>query len=161
LNSLFTLQTVRILVPFAALALAVFALPIPAQGVPATRIITLDAHQYEYTPARIEVDQGDRVIIDIRSDDVVHGFYLDGHGLETRIEPGVSKRIEFIAERPGKFRYRCSVTCGPMHPFMIGEIVVGPSTWFWRAAALALIIASGTLAVLAYSNRPPKERTAL
>lgn len=140
-----TWSNLRILVPIIVLALAVVILPAPAPGAPTTRTITLDARQFEYAPARIEVNQGDRVIITFRADDVVHGFYLDGYGIQRRVTPGTTQRIEFVADRAGTFRYRCSVSCGPMHPFMIGELVVGPDTLLWRAIALTLIVAAGVL----------------
>ncbi len=147
MNRLLTPQAARILLPLAVLALAVAILPVPTRGEPSTRTVTIDARQFEFAPARLEVNQGDRVIITLRADDVVHGFYLDGYGLETRVEPGNSQRIEFVADRAGKFRYRCSVTCGPMHPFMVGELVVGPNALFWRAVVLTLVAAAGALAL--------------
>jgi heme/copper-type cytochrome/quinol oxidase subunit 2 len=140
------------------LALTVAILPVPAFGSPVTRTITLDARQFEFAPARIEVNQGDRVIITLRADDVVHGFTLDGYAIQQRVAPGISQRIEFVADRAGKFRYRCSVTCGPMHPFMLGELVVGPNTLFWRAAALMLIVASGALILLGRTSPHHPER---
>ncbi len=157
--SRFSLNSRILLLPVAVLALAVLVLPAPASAAPTTRTITLDARQFEFAPSRIEVNQGDRVIITLRADDVVHGFYLDGYGLETRVQPGLSQRIEFTADRAGKFRYRCSVTCGPMHPFMVGELVVGPNTSFWRAAALAMIVAAGSLALLWQASSQHNERT--
>lgn len=88
------------------------------------------------------------MIITLTASDVVHGFYLDGYGLKTRVEPGVSQRIEFVADRPGKFRYRCSVPCGSIHPFMIGELVVGPNIPFWRIIGVMLVAAAGMLIYL-------------
>jgi heme/copper-type cytochrome/quinol oxidase subunit 2 len=112
----------------------------------------LSAEQYQFTPGRLHVNQGDRVIITLTASDVVHGFYLDSYGLKTRIEPGVSQQVEFVAERPGKFRYRCSVPCGPIHPFMIGELVVGPNIPFWRIAGVILVATAGMLAHLWYTK---------
>jgi heme/copper-type cytochrome/quinol oxidase subunit 2 len=101
----------------------------------------------------VRVNQGDRVIITLTASDVVHGFYLDGYGLEQRVEPGVSQQIIFTADKAGKFRYRCSVNCGSLHPFMIGELVVTSNTPYWRAIAIVLVAASGMLIYLWYTGR--------
>jgi heme/copper-type cytochrome/quinol oxidase subunit 2 len=146
------------LIPVAALALAVLIFPSPVPRSSTTHEITLDSRQFEFAPSRIEVNEGDTVIITLHADDVVHGFYLDGYGIQERVTPGTSQRIEFVADRAGTFRYRCSVSCGPMHPFMIGELVVGPRTQFWRAAALTLIIAAGALLWLRQTNSINPER---
>jgi heme/copper-type cytochrome/quinol oxidase subunit 2 len=132
----------------AALMLAVWLIPMPGAVHAATREITLDAMRFEYTPSRVQVNQGDRVIITLTTSDVVHGFYLDGYDLERRVEPGVAQQIAFTADKAGKFRYRCSVSCGPLHPFMIGELVVASNTPYWRAIAMMLITVSGMLVYL-------------
>ena len=46
------------------------------------------------------------------------------------------KEVTFVADRTGKFRFRCSVACGAMHPFMVGELIVEPNR-LWPAAAAA------------------------
>jgi heme/copper-type cytochrome/quinol oxidase subunit 2 len=79
---------------------------------------------------------------------VTHGFYLDGYGLEQRVTPGMSQEIMFTADQPGKFGYRCSVSCGPLHPFMIGELVVNTNFPFWRAVALVAVTLTGTIIYL-------------
>lgn len=129
------------------LGVVVMTFPIPSITDPQTRTITLDARQFEFAPHRIHINKGDRVIINFTASDVVHGFYLDGYGIQERVEPGVTKQIEFMAERTGKFRYRCSVSCGSLHPFMIGELVVGPNEPFWRAIALVIV---GLFTLLTY-----------
>lgn len=128
----------------------VMTFPIPQLTDPQTRTITLDARQFEFTPHRIHINKGDHVIIQFTASDVVHGFYLDGYGIQERVAPGVTKQIEFVAERAGKFRYRCSVSCGPLHPFMMGELVVGPNEPFWRAIALVTV---GLITLLIYRIR--------
>jgi heme/copper-type cytochrome/quinol oxidase subunit 2 len=137
-----------LLVPFILLALGLLLIPAPASPAPAIRHITIDATQYQFTPGRVRVNRGDQVVITLTASDVVHGFYLDGYGLKTRVEPGVAQRIEFVADQMGKFRYRCSVSCGPLHPFMIGELVVGPNLPFWRAGGLTLTALTGMLVYL-------------
>ncbi len=133
------------LAPFVALALLVWFVPLPVSAAPVTHTITLTADQFSFDPPVLRVNQGDTVRLTLHAADVVHGFYLDAYGLNTRIEPGLSQQIEFVADQPGKFRYRCSVSCGGLHPFMIGELVVNPNWPFARAVGLTLVAAAGAL----------------
>jgi heme/copper-type cytochrome/quinol oxidase subunit 2 len=148
-------RTVIWLLPFVLAAGLVVWWPALPSGEPAVRRIALDAAQFAFSPGHIEIRQGDTVIIDLTASDVVHGFYLDGYGLETRVVPGVTQQIAFTADRPGKFRYRCAVSCGPLHPFMIGELVVTPNTPFWKAAGFVLLALA---AMLTYLWRSGAER---
>lgn len=111
---------------------------------PRERSFTILARQYAYEPAVIRVNRGDTVRLRFGSLDVMHGFYLEGHDLNVTItpmrstvelgrpsRPGQRETVEevvFKADREGKFRYRCSNTCGFMHPFMLGEMIVGPNS---------------------------------
>ncbi|MCA0454015.1 MAG: cupredoxin domain-containing protein [Chloroflexi bacterium] len=145
----FTFSTFSPTLLFVALALLVLLIPLPASSQSGeVRRVTLDARQFEYMPGRLEVNQGDTVIITLMASDVTHGFYLDGYGLEQRVTPGMSQEITFIADQPGKFRYRCSVSCGPLHPFMIGELVVNANFPFWRSVALVAVTLTGTIIYL-------------
>lgn len=134
--------------PVFALILVVWLLPLTGSAQATTHEIALDATQFEFAPGRVQVNQGDRVVIHLTASDVVHGFYLDGYGLERRVEPGVSQQITFTANKAGKFRYRCSVSCGTLHPFMIGELVVASNTPYWRAVGIVLVATGGTLVYL-------------
>ncbi len=146
LRSVFSRHLFRLVILFASLELVVLVVPIPVPQTPGTRQLTLSATQFEFTPGRIEVSQGDRIVINITASDVVHGFHLDGYGIDTRLEPGITTPITFVADQPGKFRYRCSVSCGSLHPFMIGELVVGPNAPYWRTVGIVLVALAGMLA---------------
>jgi len=150
----FTFSSFSLILLFVGLGLAVLLIPLPnTSRASEVRHITLDASQFEYAPGRLEVNQGDTVMITLMASDVTHGFYLDGYGLEQRVTPGMSQEIIFTADQPGKFRYRCSVSCGPLHPFMIGELVVNANFPFWRAVGLIAITLVGTLVYLWKSER--------
>lgn len=125
--------------PFVLLTLAVLAVPVPTLAAPRTHHIELDSRQFDFAPGRLRVNQGDTVTLHLTASDVVHGFYLEGYGIDQRLEPGIPAEISFVADQRGKFRYRCSVSCGPLHPFMIGELIVGPNVPLWRAVGLALV----------------------
>jgi len=127
-----------------ALALVIAFAPLPAGAAPAERHVRLEARSFDYSPNVIRVNRGDRVVLTLEAVDVVHGFYLDGHDVQVEAEPGLPAQVSFVAGQPGKFRFRCSVSCGPLHPFMIGELIVEPNP-FWRALGLALVATLGTL----------------
>ena len=78
--------------------------------------------------------------IELVATDVVHGLEIDGYGVGVTADPGQPATMTFIADRSGSFRMRCSVTCGGMHPFMIGKLQVGQNQWLWRGAGLALLV---------------------
>ncbi len=135
-------------------ALASLVLPSPGSAGSTTRSLTIDARQFEFTPARVAVNQGDAVTITLTASDVTHGFHLDGYGIERRVVPGVAQKITFVADHPGTYRFRCSVSCGSLHPFMIGELVVTPNVPFWRAAGVVLAAFAASLVFTAKYERP-------
>lgn len=145
------------LLPWGALALLVLAVPLPFSPRPTTRELTVVARQFAFDPPVLRVNRGDRVRLTVQAADVVHGLHVDGYGQDVRVEPGVSRHLEFVADRTGKFRYRCSVTCGTLHPFMTGELIVSPNLPFIRAAALTVVVLGATLVTL--RRFPPGART--
>jgi heme/copper-type cytochrome/quinol oxidase subunit 2 len=127
-----------ILVGLSALA-AAFA-PVPfAYPEPQARIFHIHASSYEYYPGVLRANPGDEVTIHLTSTDVVHGLYIDGYNLDVRADPGQSQSLTFTADRSGSFRFRCSVTCGDLHPFMIGKFSVGYNTLLIRAGLLSAL----------------------
>lgn len=127
-------------------ALIIALAPAPlGPAAPATRLFRIQAHSFEYSPNVIAVNPGDTVTLELVSADYGHGLYVDGYGVSVSAEPGTSGRLTFVADRPGSFRFRCSVTCGPLHPFMIGKLVVGPDWPLLRAGGLAVLAAVGGL----------------
>ena len=160
--------------------------------------LTIYARKYAFEPPTIKINRGDTVSINLITRDVTHGFYLEGHDIDAKVRPQHAPeystlllrhpskdeefkevdRIVFTANKTGKFRYRCSVTCGYMHPFMQGELVVSPNYPFWGgmgfcagiALAMALTFVTGTRKVSAEaqcrkrpdagSNEPDNRRIA-
>ena len=126
--------------------LALFA-PLPWPGhAPVERRFAVEARSFAYSPAVIHVERGDRVVLELQAQDVAHGLHVDGYEVEAESVPGQSARLEFVAGRTGQFKYRCSLSCGTLHPFMIGELVVGPNDPYWRGLLLTLLGAVATVA---------------
>jgi heme/copper-type cytochrome/quinol oxidase subunit 2 len=121
-------------------------------GPPQRRDFNILAHKYAYDPSVITVNQGDEIHIKFASRDVTHGFFLEGYDIDALSEAGKSgilfrhpsvtgnftpaEEITFKADKRGKFRYRCSMTCGYMHPFMMGVMIVRPNILFGEALGL-------------------------
>ena len=131
-------------------------LPIHA-STPIQRTFRVEANQFNYSPAILKVNPGDTVNIELVSMDVVHGLYVDEYGTSVASDPGQTARLTFTADKPGSFRFRCNITCGTLHPFMIGKLQVGPNTWLWRAGGLTVLAA---LAILIFQNSISKIQVA-
>lgn len=115
---------------------------------PQERIITIEAKKFSYSPEIIEVNKGDKVTINLISTDVHHGLYIDGYELKTDSIPGQYEgKITFIANKTGKFSMRCSVTCGPFHPYMISYLKVKPDYRLLVSIYLILVISIGTILI--------------
>lgn len=124
---------------FALGAVVIAFVPLPgASATPTNRRFRIEASSFKYAPATIKVNVGDHVTIDLVSTDVVHGLYVDGYDVSVTADPGRTASLSLVANRSGMFRLRCSVTCGAMHPFMIGKLHVGRNDVFVRALLLAV-----------------------
>lgn len=134
---------------FTLLGLLVLVAPWPGVILSAgDKEIRVLARDYTYTPGVLRVSRGDRVTLVLEAEDVTHGLYLDGYGVDLVAVPGRASRATFVADRPGKFRLRCSKVCGTLHPFMLGELIVTPNSPFWRAIGVTLLAAIGTVVFL-------------
>ncbi|NPV77614.1 MAG: hypothetical protein HPY59_14740 [Anaerolineae bacterium] len=133
-------------IPYAGLALLILFIPLPLPfHAPQDRLLRIEASSFQFTPGEIQINPGDRVTIELVSTDVVHGFSLDAYGFELKADPGQTATGTFIADQAGVFRFRCSVACGNLHPFMIGKLQIGPNLLFFRGIALGLLAISAAL----------------
>jgi heme/copper-type cytochrome/quinol oxidase subunit 2 len=127
--------------------LAAILLPIPAPMLAAqTHTISLNARAYAFEPGALTVQRGDTVTLHLEAADTVHGLSLDGYDVHLIAEPGKSAAATFVADKEGKFKFRCSVACGALHPFMIGELNVTPNLPFARALLITLVAVIGAAA---------------
>ncbi len=117
------------------------------------KFFEIRAKKFSYTPNRIEVNKGDTVRIRLLSEDVHHGMYVDGYGVQATAYPGKDGSLKFVADKPGRYIFRCSVTCGEFHPYMIGHLRVSPNTPLRWIAGIVLGMAAFA-AAFAMTRRP-------
>ena len=89
------------------------------------RVIEVVAKRYVFEPAQIDVTEGERVRILVKSGDGLHGFEIKKFKVSKEIPRGSDPvAIEFTATEAGTFPILCSVFCGDGHNDMKGTLVV-------------------------------------
>ena len=66
------------------------------------------------------------VRLEVRSVDVVHGFYVPAFRLKMDAVPGKENYTWFIPSQLGSFDIQCTVICGTDHSAMLSHVVVLP-----------------------------------
>jgi cytochrome c oxidase subunit II len=116
-------------------AIALFALlvcsPTSQAQQPATpepKVFEVVARRFSFEPPSIDVVEGDRVRLLVRSADGPHGVEIKAFKVKKavpRAKPGDSPiTIEFTATTAGEFPILCSEYCGGGHKEMTGTLVV-------------------------------------
>jgi cytochrome c oxidase subunit II len=91
----------------------------------APRLIEVVAKRFAFEPARIEVTDGERVRLQVKSADGVHGLQIKKFRVNTLIPRGGEPvSIDFVASGPGTYEIMCSEECGDGHESMTGSLVV-------------------------------------
>jgi heme/copper-type cytochrome/quinol oxidase subunit 2 len=148
-----SLQLAWALILLAALPVAFAPFPTGTPAEPVTRLFHVQASQSSYSPSELRVNRGDTVTISLTSTDAVHGLYVDGYDISVQADPGQTASLTFVADKPGSFRFRCNVTCGALHPFLIGKLMVGSDTLLYRSVGITLLGALGLMLSLGKQPR--------
>jgi nitrous-oxide reductase len=116
-------------------------------------VVKMTAVRSSFEPNKIEVNQGDHVTIHVtnieQTTDELHGFGLTDYNINIVIDPGETKTIEFVADKPGVFAYYCTNFCSALHQEMQGYLLVKP-----KGGAAAAVIARPGGAKIARSAKP-------
>jgi len=83
-----------------------------------------------FTPDIVEVNQGDEVyfhITNIENDvDITHGFAICLYNVDMQVEPGETRTVKIVANKPGVFPFYCTNFCSALHQEMQGYLLVKP-----------------------------------
>ena len=89
------------------------------------RTIEVVANRFSFEPARIEVTEGERIRLVVKSADGVHGVEIKKFKVNKKVPRGGDPvTIEFVAAAVGEFPILCSEYCGNGHDDMKGMLVV-------------------------------------
>jgi len=105
------------------------------------RVIDITAKKYDFPPSPVHVKKGQRVQLRITSTDRDHGVKIPlvPDGTDPKGAPGLiftspqecwkikkqeTVTIEFVAQTPGTFTFKCCVDCDMGHHHMKGQIII-------------------------------------
>jgi heme/copper-type cytochrome/quinol oxidase subunit 2 len=95
----------------------------PEEEIPVKRV-KMWARNWEWTPDLIRVKKGTRVVINFISEDASHAFFLKAYKIKVNLPQDTKAQIEFIADKAGSFKWRCSRPCGNGCAKMVGTLEV-------------------------------------
>jgi nitrous-oxide reductase len=79
-------------------------------------------------PTDFEVKRGETVTVHItnieQTTDEIHGFGVVGYNINIVVDPGETKHVTFVADKPGVWAYYCTNFCSALHQEMQGYMLV-------------------------------------
>jgi heme/copper-type cytochrome/quinol oxidase subunit 2 len=100
------------------------------------RVIPVKVQSWKFTPGTIEVNKGDlvKLVFTTAQDEVElyngHGFGIEGYNVNVFLLKGTQQTIEFVADKPGTYTFRCTSFCSSPeaalenHFNMTGKLIV-------------------------------------
>jgi cytochrome c oxidase subunit II len=90
------------------------------------RIVKMKARQHEFEPNQVVVKTGEKVRLEITSEDVTHGIEIEGFDINRELPPNETVNVDFTAKDTRTYNFDCSILCGPGHNEMKGKLIVLP-----------------------------------
>jgi cytochrome c oxidase subunit 2 len=89
----------------------------------------------------MRVPVGRQVELEMRSQDVIHDFYVKEFRVKQDVVPGITTRLIFDPDRAGTYQVICSELCGVGHGVMRARVIVMEPDDYeaWLAAAKAQV----------------------
>ena len=91
---------------------------------PVGNTIHMTARKFEFVPAEITAKKGEPLTLEIKADDVRHGFSLPDFNVRAELKAGRTATVTFTPDKAGQFTFHCDVFCGGGHEDMTGTLTV-------------------------------------
>lgn len=112
--------------------------------------VKMTAVRSSFEPNHFEVNQGDHVTVHLtnieQTTDELHGFGVVDYNINVIVDPGETKTVEFVANKPGVYAYYCTNFCSALHQEMQGYMLVKPGAGAKTATRKAPVSGGSTLA---------------
>ena len=92
------------------------------------RVIVITAKRFEFSPKEISLKKGETVKLQLKSEDVTHGFFLRPLGIDADIPAGQTAEVTVTPQEVGRYRAICDHFCGAGHGGMKMTIIVEEAT---------------------------------
>lgn len=107
---------------------------VPPGALKVTAVARMWSWTFKYengkTSSKLLVPVGKPVVVNLESQDVLHGFYVPAFRVKRDVVPGMKNQVWFMAPKPGTYDIFCSQYCGTGHSAMIGIIEAVPEAQF-------------------------------
>lgn len=82
---------------------------------------------------------GEPIQVELRSNDVIHAFYVPRFLFKRDVVPGRTNTFDFTVDEPGTYRGQCAELCGAFHGSMVFDVHARPKAEFdqWLQAQIA------------------------
>jgi cytochrome c oxidase subunit 2 len=95
-----------------------------ANGMANESVIRIQARKFRFVPSEIQLRKGESAVLEITSEDFMHGFRLPSMGIEVDLPLGRTTQIRIQPKETGTFVFSCGSYCGPGHEAMTGRLIV-------------------------------------
>lgn len=92
------------------------------------RVIVITAKRFAFSPNEITLKKGETVKLQLKSEDVTHGFFLRPLGIDKDVPAGETAEVTVTPQEVGRYRAICDHFCGAGHGAMKMTIVVEEAT---------------------------------
>jgi cytochrome c oxidase subunit 2 len=81
-----------------------------------------------YPTLELPVNETTRIFL--RSNDVIHGFYVHAFNFSRYAQPGITNEFEIRPTQTGRFAAQCTQYCGLYHSEMLFNVKIVPQAQF-------------------------------
>lgn len=89
-------------------------------------------HPNGVTSGTLRIPVGRSTVLEMRSPDVIHSFYVPEFGQKRDVVPGIVTKLVITPKRTGEFPLACYELCGLGHSLMRSKVIVMPQDEYAR-----------------------------